>query len=135
MSAGTYENDVQPIRGDVFLDRILGWLCFACALPILGVAVYRLGHVPPGEPSWVQPAKVVIATLGVIGIGAIITSKPAAIKLAMGIYGLRLFSLVALYPWSNGPRFWGTELIWDLTVIGYCLLRLKPKTAAEIEAR
>jgi hypothetical protein len=135
MPAGTYEEDVQPIRGDVFLDRILGWLCLACALPIVGVAIYRLGHVPAGEPTWVQPAKVLIGCLGIIGIAAIITSKPAAIRFAAGLYGLRLLALVAMYPWSNGPRFWGTELVWDLTVIGYCLLRLKPESASEHEAR
>ena len=126
MPSGTYETDAQPIRGDVFLDRVLGWLCLSCALPILGVAIYRLGHIPFGEPSWVQPVKVLLAGLGIVGIGAIITSKPAAIRLAMGIYGIRLFALVAMYPWSGGPRFWGTELLWNLTVIGYCLLRLKP---------
>lgn len=127
MIEGTYEDDVQPIRGDVFLDRILGWLCLVCALPILGVAIYRLGHTMVGEPSWVQPAKVVFCALGIVGIAAIITSKPGAIRFAMWLYGLRLLALIAMYPWSGGPRFWGTELIWDLTVIFYCQLRLKTK--------
>lgn len=124
MPAGTYEDEVRPISGDVFLDRVLGWLCLVCGLAILGVAVYRLFHLPVGEPTWVQPARVLLIVLGLIGIGAIITSKPKAFPFALALHVVRLVGVFALFSFS-GPRFAITEIIWNLTVIGYCWLRMR----------
>src|SRR5688572_733261 len=133
MAAGTYEDDVTPIPGNILLDRVLGGLCFICSLPILGVAIWRLSHPTPGEPTWVQPAKVVLAVLGTVGIGAIITSRLAFIRVALWLHVVRLLALFAMYPWSGQMRFWGTELIWNLAVIGYCYLRLRSETSRQVE--
>ncbi len=127
MSAGTYESQSPTIRGDVFLDRVLGWLCISCAIPILGVAIYKLSHLPAGEPTWVQPARVFLIALGILGIFAIITSKPKAFRFALILHVIRLVGVFALFAYS-GPRFSITEIIWNLTVIGYCWLRLKEPT-------
>lgn len=124
MSAGTYEEESTPIPGAIFLDRVLGWLCLSCAVPIFGVAVYRLSHIPAHEPSWVQGARVFLIGLGLIGICAIITSKPKAIRMSLWLHVARLVGVLALFTYS-GPRFAITEIIWDLTVIGYCWLRLR----------
>ncbi len=124
MPAGTYEDEINPIPGDVFLDRVLGWLCLVCGLAILGVAVYRLFHLPVGEPTWVQPARVALIGLGLVGIGAIITSKPQAFPFALALHVVRLVGVLALFAYS-GPRFAITEIIWNLTVIGYCWLRMR----------
>jgi len=130
MPQATYEDEVAPIRGDILLDRVLGWLCLVCALAVLGLAVYRLFN--PGdpdlygvEPGWVQPAKVLLIVLGIIGIAGIISSRTGGFRIALVLYLIRLAALIAMYPYSGGIRFWGTELVWNLVVIGYAWLRLR----------
>jgi hypothetical protein len=130
MSSGTYEGEVVPIQGAKFLDRILGWLSLGCGIPILGVAIYRLtnadlSQTPSTEPSWVQMARVCLVAMGLVGIASIMTSKPMGFMIALWLHVFRLLAVFALYPWSGGPRFSGTELVWNITVIVYCWLRLK----------
>jgi hypothetical protein len=129
MTTGTYEDELQPIQGAKFLDRVLGWFCIACGVPILGVAINRYLHPKPAlseaMPGWVEPARVLLVVLGLVGILAITTSKPKAFKVAMALYGFRILGLLALYPWSGGPRFSGSEFLFDVVVIGYCWLRLR----------
>ncbi len=127
MSGGTYENEVRPIKGGVFLDRTLGWLSLVCALPVLVLAVYWQMHpaLLPVQPGWVQPVKIFLIVLALLGICAVIASRPGAIRLALWLYLIRTLALFVMYPWSGGPRFWGTELAWNLVVIWYCWMRLK----------
>jgi hypothetical protein len=125
MPGGTYEEDAPSIRGDVFLDRVLGWLCFACGLPVLGVALFRLSDLPEGIPFGVQVAKVCLIVFALAGIVAITTSRKNGFRLAILLYAIRILGGIALYPWSGGARFAGTEFLWDAVVIGYCFIRLR----------
>jgi hypothetical protein len=130
MPSDTYEGEVEPIRGDVFLDQILGWLAFVCTLPVLGFALYRIANPrDPAEygiePDWAQPLRVALIVLALIGIYGIVRSKALGFKIAIALFGLRLLGAVALYPYSGGPRFSGTEMLFDLVVIGYAWLRLR----------
>jgi hypothetical protein len=130
MPGGTYEEEVKPIRGDVFLDRILGWLAFSCALPVLGVAVYRLLDRRPielefWEPAWVQPLRVLLIALAIVGIVACTRSSVRGFQIAILLFIARIAGAIALYPYSGGPRFSGTELLFDLVVIGYSFIRIK----------
>jgi hypothetical protein len=130
MPQASFEEEVAPIRGDIFLDRILGWLCLVCALAVLGLAVYRLAR--PGdpdlygvEPTWVQPVKVVLIVFGIVGLAGIISSRPGGFRLALWLHAFRLAALIAMYPYSGGIRFWSTEFVWNLVVIGYAWLRIR----------
>ena len=129
MTSGTYENELKPISGGVFLDKVLGWFTFICGLPILGVAINRYLHAKPNiaepVPTWLEPARIVLVVMGLIGILAIITSKRKGFQLAMALYALRVVGLLVLYPWTGGPRFAGSELLFDFVAIGYCWLRLR----------
>lgn len=130
MPGGSYEDEVQPVPGDVLLDRVLGWLAFVCALPVLGVAVYRLLDQRPielsqWEPVWTQPLRVFLIALAMIGIFACTRSSIRGFQLAIWLFVARLIGAGALYPYSGGPRFAATEIVFDLVVIGYAFLRLK----------
>ena len=127
MPEGTYGDDLPAIRGDIFLDRILGWLCLVCGLPVLGFAIYQWMQ-PATEslaPSWVQPAKIVLIVLGLAGLACITTSKKGPIRVALWLHIIRTVGLFSMYPWSGGPRFLGTEFVWNVVVIWYCWMRLK----------
>ncbi|MBC8064056.1 MAG: hypothetical protein H7Y17_04450 [Chlorobia bacterium] len=132
MPLGTYEDHLQPVRGDELLDRVLGWLSFACALPVFGLALYRLADPAEGEPTWVQPLRVALILLALIGIFACTRSSIRFFKLALILFTARLVGACVLYPWSGGPRFSGSEIAFDLVVIGYCLLRLKGLSPSEL---
>ncbi len=134
MAEGTFK-ELPLIPGYIFLDRILGWLSLACGIPILGVAIYRLANAESVqqyivEPSWVQFARVCLIVMGLVGIATIMLSKPMGFLIALWLHAFRLVAVLALYPWSGGPRFSGTELVWNVTVIAYCWLRLKSEAPA-----
>lgn len=128
MPLGTYEDHLQPVQGAELLDRVLGWLSFACALPVFGLAVYRLANPAAAEPSWVQPFRVVLILLALTGIFACTRSSIKGFRLALILFVARLGGAIVLYPWSGGPRFSGSEIAFDLVVIGYCLLRIRSLT-------
>jgi len=109
---------------------VLGWLALVCALPVFGFAIYRLANprdpVEFGfEPSWAQPLRVFLILLALVGIYGVIRSSMLGFKVAIALFGVRLLGALALYPYSGGPRFSGTEILFDLVAIGYALLRLK----------
>ena len=130
MPGGTCEDEVKPIPGDVFLDRVLGWLAIVCALPVLGFAVYLLYYPPDPlkygyQPWWTQYARVLLILLAIIGLYGCTRSTASGFKLAGYLFAVRLAGAIVLYPYSGGPRFSGTEILFDLVVIGYAFIRLR----------
>jgi hypothetical protein len=92
-------------------------------LPVLGVALFRLSDLPEGIPFGVQVSKVCLIVFALTGIVAITTSRRNGFRLAILLYDIRILGGIALYPWSGGARFAGTEFLWDVVVIGYCFIR------------
>lgn len=128
MNSGSYEGDVAPIRGDVFLDKLFGWLVFTLALVVLGAAVARL--VQPGAVVWLESARIFLIVLSLVGFVAATRSTASAYRLVFILFLIRVVGVLALYPWAGGPRYFGNELLFDLVVLWYARLRIKKLTSA-----
>jgi hypothetical protein len=130
MPGGTYEDEVKPIPGDVFLDRVLGWLAIVCTLPVLGFAIYLLNHPPDPlkygiQPWWTQYLRVFLIVLALIGLFGCTRSTAQGFRVAGYLFAVRLAGAIVLIPYSGGLRFSGTEILFDLVVIGYAYARLR----------
>ncbi|MBN9500157.1 MAG: hypothetical protein BGO01_03030 [Armatimonadetes bacterium 55-13] len=123
MSAGSYEHEITPIRGDVFLDRLFGWMTFVLAFVVLGAAVVRVTQ--PGNILWLEATRIVMILLGMIGAWLATRSTPHSFRAVLVVFAIRLIGCLALYPWSGGPRFVGSEFLFDVVVLIYAWVRIK----------
>ncbi|MCC7229495.1 MAG: hypothetical protein IT203_03810 [Fimbriimonadaceae bacterium] len=135
MNEGSYENDVVTIRGDVFIDRILGWLSLFCALPVLGLSISKLlGHLPEGvqpDAAWIEPTRMALIVLAMVGIYIATKSTYLGFKLVAGIFAFRLVASLVLSPWTGSPRYLFSEILFDLVVLAYSFLRMRRLAEAE----
>ena len=122
------EFELPPIRGDVFVDRILGWLCIFCCLPVLGFSISKLlGHLPEGVepgPPWLEPTRTALICLGLVGLLLATRSTAKSFRGVLWLYVFRLAAVLALGKWAL-PRYSGSEAAFDIVVIAYSLIRVK----------
>src|SRR5436190_1517247 len=127
MTEQAMEPEISSIRGDVFVDRILGWLTICCALAVLGLSIAKLlGHMPEGiepGPAWLEPTRAILISIGIVGLYLCTLSAANSFRIALWLYVVRLLGLVVLWKWSL-PRFSGSEFLFDIVVISYCQLRI-----------
>lgn len=135
MNEGSYENDAITIRGDVFIDRILGWLSLLCALPVLGLSISKLmGHLPDGvqpDATWIEPTRLALIVLAMLGIYIATRSTYLGFKIVAGIFAFRLVVSLALSPWTGSPRYLFSEVLFDIVVLAYSVLRMKRLAEAD----
>ncbi len=126
MNSGSYEHEVTPVRGDVFLDKLFGWLSLSLALCVLGVAVYRLFH----GVAWLESVRIFLILLGIAVCWLATLSTPKAFRLTIALSVVRMVGAFATYPWAGGPRYFGSEIMFDIVVIVYAMLRIKSLSKA-----
>ncbi len=122
-NAGSYEDEVKPVRGDLFLDKLFGWLSLVLALVVLGTAIARL--FKPDDLQWLESVRIVLIVLGIAGCWLATLSTVKAFRTVIALYFIRTVGAFAIYPWVGGPRYFGSEILFDLVVIGYALIRIK----------
>ena len=128
MQPDTSRDGIQPIRGDILLDRLFGWLSFVCALPVFGLSFAKLtGRVTSSvpDPAWLEPVRITMTVLALVAFVLVTRSSRPLFKVCIGLFVIRTIGLLAAWPWSGGPRFAGSELLFDLVAIWYCWLRWK----------
>lgn len=126
MSAGSYEDELRPIRGDVLLDKIFGWLTLTLTVVVFGTAIWRLTH---GGIVWLESVRIFLIALAIAVCLLTTTSTEKAFRWVIYLSVIRLIGAIATYPWDGGPRYWGSEVLFDLVAIGYAKLRIRTLTS------
>ena len=119
-SDGMY--DAKPIRGDFFVDRLVGYTTLALSLVVLGAAVYRLATTGHAATEGVRVALILAAMAGAL---AIVRSSREAFAVATCLFALRLAAGLAYLPQLATDRYLSMQLFFDLAMIAYCVLRGK----------
>ena len=117
-SDGTYE--AKPIRGDLFVDRLVGYTTFGLAFVVLGAAVFRLATVGHAATEAVRMALILVAMIGAILISR---STRSGFTSAAAMYGLRFLVGLAYIPQMPTDRYLSMQLFFDLAMIAYCIFR------------
>jgi hypothetical protein len=134
--AGTFEG--EPIRGDTFVDRVLGVLVVFLFGVGLATAFYRIAQasqpVPEGVYKAIQPMspggeplRIAMIVAGMIAGAAVAWSSAASIRVALGISALRLLVDVAIFPSMPRDRFMAMQVFFDICMVAYCDMRVRAK--------
>lgn len=118
------DRPVDSVRGDVFLDRVLGICVFIFALVVFGHVLYNV-FAKPEDGTVMHAQRVIMGLMTLVGGFAVSRTTPLAFRLAALMFSLRL--MLDLFDLGRFPgnRFVAMALVFDLGMLGYCIFRMR----------
>lgn len=119
------------VRGDRFLDRVLGWFLAFMAAILFGVVIYKAFVEKSVAPS-VHLTRIGLLLITLAGCLLVVKSTVRAFQLCATLFAIRLALDLAQYAASGNDRFLAMAAFFDAAMVGYAWIRVRGLTARPI---
>lgn len=119
------------VRGDRFLDAVLGWFLASMAAILFGVVIYK-AFVERSVAPGVHLVRIALLLITMAGCLMVVKSTIIAFRICVALFGVRLaadlFQLLA----APRDRFLAMAVVFDAVMIGYAWFRIRGLTSRPV---